>query len=56
MAKADVVADDWKWKVEGAAETLMQAEAIKRDVKLLTAARQELKKRAKEAEAAAKKI
>jgi hypothetical protein len=44
--------EEWKWKVESAANTLMEAEKIKKDKKLLRAARAELKKKAAEATAA----
>jgi len=36
---------EWKWKVESATNTLIETEKIKKDKKLLTAAREELKKR-----------
>ena len=38
-------AEEWRWKVESAAGTLIEAEKIKKDKKLLKAARAELKKR-----------
>lgn len=48
--------DEWKWKVESAANTLMEAERIKKDKKLLDAVRQELKRRKAELQSAAGKI
>lgn len=37
--------EEYKWKVESAANTLIEAEKIKKDKKLLADARKELKKR-----------
>jgi hypothetical protein len=39
--------DDWKWKVEDAARTLIRAEEIKADAKLFAAAKVELAKQQK---------
>lgn len=49
MAKGATPASDeeWKWKVESAADTLLEAEKIQTDPKLLAAARVELRKRQK---------
>lgn len=47
---------EWRWKVESSVDTLIQAEKIKKDKKLMTAVRQELKKRLEETKEAAKKI
>jgi len=46
-AKVDK-AEEWKWKVEDAARTLMAFEKIRSDPKLLAAAKAELKKQRKE--------
>lgn len=48
--------DDREWKIRSAADTLMEAEAIKRDKPLLKAAREELKKRQKDLKQAVTKI
>jgi len=47
---------EWRWKVESAASTLIEAEKIKKDKKLMTAVRQELKKKLEETKQAVKKI
>jgi len=47
MAKAatpKMSAEDWRWKVESAASTLIEAEKIKQDSKLHKAALAEVKK------------
>lgn len=45
MAKPKAIsAEDWKWQVESAANTLIESEKIKKDKKLLKAARVELQK------------
>lgn len=46
---------EWKYKVESAANTLIEAEKIKKDKKLMAAVREELKKRLADTQAAAKK-
>ena len=53
---AKVISDDeWKWKVESAANTLIEAEKIKKDPKLLKAAQEELRKRLEATKNAIKK-
>ena len=38
-------AEEWRWKVQSAADTLLEAQKIQTDAKLLKAARAELRKR-----------
>ena len=47
--------EEWGWKVESAANTLIEAEKIKKDPKLLKAAQEELKKRLEATKKAIKK-
>ena len=51
---AGEAAEEWKWKVERGADTLIEAEKIQRDSRLLAAVRVELKKRQKDTAAAMK--
>lgn len=56
METAKAVADrEWQWKVESAANAIIEAEKIKKDKKLLTAVREELKKRLTATQAAVSK-
>lgn len=45
--KSPQAADDWKWKVESAADTLLRAQELATDTKLYKAALAMLKKRQK---------
>ena len=45
-------AEEWEWKVRSAADTLLEAQKIQTDSKLLKAARAELRKRQKAIDAA----
>ncbi len=47
MPTKAISAEDWKWKVESAADTIMRAEELKMDKKLYAAATKELKNRQK---------
>ena len=51
-----MTSDDWKWKVRDAADTLLRAQEVQRDKKLMVAVRKELAKRQKEITATAKDI
>lgn len=56
MAKPkSVTAEEWKYKVESAANTLIEAQKIRNDKKLLMVARVELKKRLVATQEAVKK-
>jgi len=49
MAKSspETSTDDWKWKVENAADTLVRAEEIRTDSRLFAAAQKKLKQQQK---------
>lgn len=49
-------AEEYKWKVESAANTIIEAEKIKKDKKLLKDVRAELKKRVESTKEAVGKI
>ena len=59
MAKSELDAvkgESRKWKIEGAAQTLLEAEKIKRDKPLLRAARAELKRQQADMKKALSKV
>lgn len=51
---ATMTADEKKWKIEAAANTLIEAEKIKKDKTLLREARAEIKRRLEATQAASK--
>jgi len=56
MAKEVSSSEEYKWKVESAVNTLIEAEKIKKDKKLLKDVRAELKRRLDNTKAAVNKI
>lgn len=54
-SKVTRLSEDRKWKIRNAADTLLEAEKVRKDKKLLSDAKRELKVRKKEIQAVIKR-